>query len=294
MKRFKKILVGVDLSQGDRIVSDQLPDPTSAAIRRSVWLARISGAELTLHCSIDISARAQHLIEDSPGGHNGVMDEARSVLDRLAADAANEGVRVATNVRCGEPSQEMIRLVAEEQYDLVIVGTRHHGRVERALFGATGNHLLRNCPCPVWITRPRGAERIQSVLVAHCLRGVGDLAMELGCSMAELHQSQLHVVHSTDTPEASEDPAEAKRHIEKQLEGFVFDETPQIHIVGEAPHDAIVHAIEQYDVELLTMGTVARGGVAGLLVGNTAEQLIPEITCSLLAVKPPGFQASGV
>ncbi len=39
----------------------------------------------------------------------------------------------------------------------------------------------------------------------------------------------------------------------------------------------------------VVMGTVARTGVAGLLVGNTAERLLDEVRCSVITLKPPGF-----
>ena len=37
------------------------------------------------------------------------------------------------------------------------------------------------------------------------------------------------------------------------------------------------------------MGTVARGGLPGILIGNTAERLLHSVPCSLLAVKPDDF-----
>jgi nucleotide-binding universal stress UspA family protein len=37
------------------------------------------------------------------------------------------------------------------------------------------------------------------------------------------------------------------------------------------------------------MGTVARTGIPGLIIGNTAEAILDQITCSVLAAKPPGF-----
>ena len=37
------------------------------------------------------------------------------------------------------------------------------------------------------------------------------------------------------------------------------------------------------------MGTVARGGFQRFLVGNTAERILPELPCSVLAVKPTDF-----
>ena len=51
----------------------------------------------------------------------------------------------------------------------------------------------------------------------------------------------------------------------------------------------IQDAIEESSADLLVMGTIARSGIPGLLVGNTAERLMPSVTCSVIAVKPEGF-----
>ena len=37
------------------------------------------------------------------------------------------------------------------------------------------------------------------------------------------------------------------------------------------------------------MGTVARTGIPGLIMGNTAEAILEQLDCSVLAIKPPGF-----
>jgi hypothetical protein len=37
------------------------------------------------------------------------------------------------------------------------------------------------------------------------------------------------------------------------------------------------------------MGTVCRTGAAGFLIGNTAETILADVTCSILALKPEGF-----
>jgi len=38
------------------------------------------------------------------------------------------------------------------------------------------------------------------------------------------------------------------------------------------------------------MGTVGRTGIQGFFIGNTAEEILNQVECSVLAVKPPGFQ----
>ena len=47
--------------------------------------------------------------------------------------------------------------------------------------------------------------------------------------------------------------------------------------------------MREQQVELLVIGTVGRSGIPGLLIGNTAEQVLAEVTCSILAFKPAGF-----
>jgi nucleotide-binding universal stress UspA family protein len=47
--------------------------------------------------------------------------------------------------------------------------------------------------------------------------------------------------------------------------------------------------IDKLQADLVIMGTVARAGIAGLLIGNTAEAVFEQVECSLLAVKPPEF-----
>ena len=42
-------------------------------------------------------------------------------------------------------------------------------------------------------------------------------------------------------------------------------------------------------IDLLVLGTVARTGIAGYVIGNTAEAVLSQVTCSVLAVKPEGF-----
>lgn len=42
-------------------------------------------------------------------------------------------------------------------------------------------------------------------------------------------------------------------------------------------------------VDCIVVGTVARTGIAGFIMGNNAETILERIDCSLLAIKPPGF-----
>ena len=64
---------------------------------------------------------------------------------------------------------------------------------------------------------------------------------------------------------------------------------PEVHLSDDLPDVAISRAIEENKIDLVVMGTIARGGLKQLLVGNTAERILPELSCSVLAVKPDDF-----
>ena len=55
------------------------------------------------------------------------------------------------------------------------------------------------------------------------------------------------------------------------------------------PEEVIPEFVVAEGVDILVMGTVARGGIPGLLIGNTAERVLRKITCSVLAIKPDEF-----
>lgn len=60
---------------------------------------------------------------------------------------------------------------------------------------------------------------------------------------------------------------------------------PDLHMLkGPAPELA-----GKFQVDCVVMGTVARTGLLGLFMGNTAETIPDQLECSVLAIKPPGF-----
>ena len=65
MKQFRKVLVGVDLSVGDKLVGEELPG-THMSRRSSapLWLAKENSAQLQFFCALDIGYHAQRLVQE--------------------------------------------------------------------------------------------------------------------------------------------------------------------------------------------------------------------------------------
>ena len=70
--------------------------------------------------------------------------------------------------------------------------------------------------------------------------------------------------------------------------GSPFGRVPMIQRRGR-PEDVILEFVASEGIDILVMGTVARGGIPGLLIGNTAERVLRRLRCSVLTLKPDNF-----
>jgi nucleotide-binding universal stress UspA family protein len=64
---------------------------------------------------------------------------------------------------------------------------------------------------------------------------------------------------------------------------------PQLHMPKGLARKEIPQLARQLQADCIVMGTVARIGIPGFFIGNTAESILDQLECSVLAVKPPGF-----
>ncbi len=302
MKRFKNILVGVDLANNEQLVANKLSDATNAAIANGIWLAKHNDAKLVFFNALEVPEHARFVAEEQGHIESTLIADSEDRLAALVQRAKAENIDADYVVAFGKSWVELIRQILNQQHDLVITGTRQRGTPASVAFGSTGMKLLRKCPCPVWITKPRERQQTASVLVADDLSPVSDLSLELGVSMANLQQAQLHVLHALELGLGRREwdsykireraRTEATKKLDDQMArvgAANLTKPPRIDIVVDAADTAIIRRIDQSEIDLLVMGTVARGGIAGVLMGNTAERLLPRITCSVLAVKPHDF-----
>ena len=64
---------------------------------------------------------------------------------------------------------------------------------------------------------------------------------------------------------------------------------PEAHLPKGSPRNEVPALAERLEVDLVVMGTVARTGISGFFMGNTAETILNRLNCSVLAIKPAGF-----
>ncbi len=75
-------------------------------------------------------------------------------LEKVIALIRSLGVQVSIKVLYGTPFIAIIREVLWNGHDLVMITAEDRRSLKNVLFGTTTMHLMRKCPCPVWVMKP--------------------------------------------------------------------------------------------------------------------------------------------
>ncbi len=240
-----------------------------------------------------------------------------SRVDRLHAQAERMSVPdVQVVVTTGKPALEVIRRVQTEGCDLVVVGEIPAPEGQPPGLSSGVMQLLRKCPVPVWVVRPGTDEQVGIVALVDpdpsdpVRDSLNDAVLDLAVSMARRRNARLHVAHAWGLPgesTLSSSPFLAVPPMELELmlravedehrarfdslmyRHDITDVGGSVHLVQGDPGKVLPDLIRHLGAGLVVMGTVARTGLAGLIMGNTAETILRAVSCSVLAIKPPGF-----
>ena len=312
MQPFRNILVGVDLTQYDATTL-QPSVIAREVVRQALWLAGNTGGRLTFCSALNLTLETlPHLDEaDRRQLAHTVEQAAAAILGGLVQQARVQGIEATEKLVLGRPWLEIIRQVLRDKHDLLLVGTRDRTGLGRMIFGSNAIKLVRRCPCPVWVAKPEDVPTPVHILVASDLSPVSDKALCLAVQLARITPTTIHLLHIVDfpldhiwctgLPDAKEEAYRrsvrhtAEQTLQTQVEhagARGLSPAIQVHLlddVGGLPDEGILSFIEQHRIDLLIMGTIGRSGILGVMIGNTAERILPELTCSLLAVKPEEF-----
>ena len=318
MKRFKNILCVVETVEACKV-----------ALERAITLAETNQANLTVVDVVELvpaGIETVEMVSTYADLQSALVSASGQALEALV-EPYRTRVAIQTKVLKGTPFLEIIREVLRNGRDMVIKIPETQGWLDRIL-GCADMSLLRNCTCPVLIVKPAPSQYYRRILAAVDLDSTYQPAelksrhalnlqiFEMASSLALSDFAELHIVHAWHAIGESEmrggfmhrPEEEIFAYVEKvrqqqsaNLDAFMCkvasnlgQETmdylkPQTHLVKGWARKEIPTLTKQIEADLIVMGSVARTGVPGFIVGNTAEIILHQIDCSVLAIKPPGF-----
>ena len=238
---------------------------------------------------------------------------ARTVGDALEARVARLTTRDASSARFeiegGVPSQVIVRRAQEMPADLVVLGhsskqgPARPAALGQALLGRTASTVVREAHCSVLVVRQEAAPGPGTRVVAavDLLDGTAQVVRIAAVQAARLGAG-LTLLHSLDPirPVTLGDPGigvplvvpgeasdELVRSAQDRLRELVAHiELPAETLVVEEPASAaILRTAQGLEASLLVVGTRAKEGLARLVLGSVAQEVVTRSPCNVLVVR---------
>jgi universal stress protein E len=291
-----------------------LDSSSNALLQKAAKLARTR--KCTLHLvhvialpyapAVSRRATLQHAAQD-------IIADCKKRLLKVAASPRLRGIRTSETVIWDYPAADgLVRLVLKHRPELLLVEQHSHSRLARPFLSNTDWELIRNCPCPLWLSKsarstpgpvvaavdPLHAHAkpasLDGVIVEQALRIAGRPKRVLMC----------HAYNFPVTPPAIDGAIEAywalsdrerasyeamlRDQLRRLAERTRIPEANRIVAQGD-PAWVLPGLVRKHSASVVVMGAVSRSAVQRVFVGHTAERLVDRLACDVLVVKPRGF-----
>jgi nucleotide-binding universal stress UspA family protein len=142
-RMFGKIITGVDGSAN-----------SLRALEQALQLSKQFSSELVVVYVVHIPVTSySYDVLGSLSIFGKLEEEGKASLAKCAEVASQAGVPIRTILLNGDPAQGILDTAAKEGADLVIVGSRGTGTLERLLMGSVSERVVRFSKCPVLVVK---------------------------------------------------------------------------------------------------------------------------------------------
>ncbi|MBT0585121.1 universal stress protein [Alteromonas oceanisediminis] len=308
-------------------VMTELQDPEEL-LNYAISVCRHHDAKLTVMLSLEPLPPNANMVMESfsyVDTFSSMQEAAKERLESLA-EQFRDRYTFDTVLKMGRVSLEVAKAVKEVDADLVLKKAKTDF-LDR-LFGSEDMRLLSKCPVPVWMTHSGDSKQFRKVVAAvdvnyhyppeelKVRKQLNECVVVQAAQIAVQEGAELHIVHVLDdhidmviydgivdlgagayTDESPDSSKEREQAVKQLIEPIrsanpddVIDKLRiKTTVKSGSPRREIPVLVKDIDADLLVMGTVARVGIPGFLMGNTAETILSQVNCSVLALKPQGF-----
>lgn len=242
------------------------------------------------------------------------MENARLLVNRLAAPFRQQGLEIHPLVVEGIPGAQLLTAIEQYHIDLVALGTKGQSGMKRFLLGSVSEWVLYDAPCSVLVVRERlqeaagNSSRGLHVLLA--MDGSSDSreAVALLKTLKLPRSSRLTIIHVVEKPTALITLALVSGHIDatkfaedcKQTSrqaGARLLEKTQRDLMGEELEvdiklteghaaDEILKAAQDIQADLLVVGSQGVTGLRRLMMlGGVSHKVVRHAQCSVLVAR---------
>jgi nucleotide-binding universal stress UspA family protein len=273
------ILVGYDGSSDAEV-----------ALEWAVRTAEHSGERVKVVAVDDASIAAEGPGMWTPEYWDDVVEQARAAL--VAQGVTEPDVHRMT----GRAVPVLLEQAADS--DLLVVGSRGHGRMGEMLLGSVSQHLAGHSPCPVVVARVADRPRSGRIVVGVDGSGSADRALDVACRRAEATGEKVVAVRGWRISNVPVDkrgniPVSMSAHQlehERELASWTAparaahpDVALQEELITVSAGQALVDSSR--DASLVVVGSRGRNGFAGMLLGSVSHEVLHRAHCPVMVVR---------
>jgi len=213
-------------------------------------------------------------------------------LAKACGALRSAGVSTHLELRQGMAADEILRAARERKADLIAMSTHGRGGVVRMIAGSVAEEVLRKTELPILITRPNvvvhewkrivvaldGSERSESIL-PEAVR----LARMMNAEIEVLRVAMPTVAGGAGEAPIVMPPEDPMPYLKSVIGGLEKEgvRARAVALEGRAAREILSH-LEASDASLLCMTTHGRTGLARILLGSVAEEVIRHAPCPVL------------
>lgn len=267
----KKILVPTDFS---KIATNALDEAVNIAKKTNADIVLLHVIEEGSSDSMNVTA--EYVAEDPQQQifMLKLIKSSISKLDEIIAKSSYEGVSFYTELRMGNAFHGITKIIDDHSVDLVVMGTTGSSGIQELLVGSNAEKVVRYAKCPVLTINEKADNTSYDNIVL--ATGMLEKETELVKMVKEIqkqYNSQIHLLW-INTPNNFERDKNTKNGLEKfaQKHDLTNYTTNIYNDVTE--EEGIVCFAADMNADLISMVTHRRTGIAHLIAGSIAEDVV--------------------
>ncbi len=285
----------------------------SHAIPHTLHLAQAYGAELhLLHALVmhepDPSTLA-HRLPDVDELYRVVEEHAETQLKAAVEEHGDGELAIkSVQVRAISAASAILDYAAENEIDLVAMGTHGRRGLRRLLLGSVAEEVVRLAPCPVLTVPERedgvSAGHVERIVVPVDFSEHARLALGYAVHLADAYGAHLDMLHVVDevvypdfyppimpsggsiTEELRDQSLQRMRDL---LSGFTdAAQRADVHVRAGRAAPEITQFAKKQAADLVVIASHGLTGISHMLLGSVAEQVVRRAHCPVFTVKSFG------
>ena len=279
MKLLETILVATDFS----------PSADDAA-RVATGVAKAFGSRVVL-------LYAMPEMPDAGAARQMLQEKSTERLEQIAGGMRAAGVgTVEVAVTTGAPCERILEHAETQEANLIFIGSGQKPDDDRFPLGIIAARLCRLATKPVWVVKPGAPDAVARVLCAVDFSDTSRRALTNVVHLARAFQAELTVLTvvaplsswlgAADEKTQEAHLAQRRARFDQFLKEFdLHGVSHQVVVRQGQPHEEILAAVAEGNVDLLVMGSVGRTGLSRALMGSVAEKVTRQMPCSIVTLK---------